>query len=167
MLYLGWQIWAYETDSSLPLRKKLTNEIKTLFQDGPWALLEYNDSIQLTHTDTQHEVKVEIHGEELSVKTSEWEETVWYALTAKSISSFWKGNEREHRHLLFDVFQRLPWSKAAAFNIDGKIRLIHFGHRIPIAEQEEYSAKSSRLENSLVDGKHRHRRIIPLPKRRI
>jgi hypothetical protein len=131
--YVGWKVLAYQYYHDEPgLRGSITKEelltaVRDSFKAPDWGISEQKVELLLTHTQTQSEVKVEVHGWDITVEyddTGVEEETYLVALTSDCLA--WKRGEHEHKKLMREVIKKLPWEAKVGCHIeDGQFKVAY------------------------------------------
>jgi hypothetical protein len=95
LTYVGWRIFAYRYYHARPFlqapvaKTDLVKTIRDSFQAPDWSISEEKGQMLLTHLPTQSEVKVEVHGWDITVEyddTGVGEETYLVALTSDCLA---------------------------------------------------------------------------------
>jgi hypothetical protein len=133
MTYVGWIIFAYRYYHNRPFlqprvaKTGLVKAISDSFQAPDWSMSEQNGQMLLTHLPTQAELKVEVHGWDITVEyddTGVEEETYLVTLTSDCLA--WKRGEREHKELMREVLKKLPWEEKVGCHMeDGRFMVVH------------------------------------------
>jgi hypothetical protein len=127
MPYAGWKIFTYQDELHVLQEKtsklELSETIKLRFDDKDWMVAANPSGLLLTHVPTQFEVKVTIHGWELPIEYDTGLVTETYLVLLESDCLAWKHIEADHKRLMSDVLDRLPWRKAAGYLEDGHLDL--------------------------------------------
>jgi len=133
MPYVGWMILAYRCYHDMPIlqaplaKTDLVKTIRDSFQPPDWSISEEKGQILLTHPSTQSEVRVEVHGWDITVEyddTGVDEETYLVALTSNCLA--WKRGEHEHKQLMRDILKKLPWEEKVGCDMeDGRIMVVY------------------------------------------
>jgi hypothetical protein len=131
MTYVGWKVLAYEYHDkpgrASITREKLLSDVRDSFKAPDWGLSEHREELLLTHTQTQSEVKVEVHGWDIAVEydvTGLEKETYLVALTSDCLA--WKWGEHEHKQLMREVLKKLPWEAKVGCQIeDGQFKVVY------------------------------------------
>jgi hypothetical protein len=129
MPYAGWKIFTYQYQDELHVlqektsKLELSDTIKQRFSDTDWMVAANPSGLLLTHVPTQFEVKVTIHGWELPIEYDTGVLTETYLVLLESDCLSWKHIETDHKRLMSDVLDRLPWRKAAGYLEDGHLDL--------------------------------------------
>jgi hypothetical protein len=132
MPYVGWKILAYRYYHNRPLlqprvaKTDLVKAVRESFQTSDWSIFEEGQML-LTHLPTQSEVKVEVHGWDITVEyddTGVDEETYLVALTSDCLA--WKRGEHEHKQLMREVLKKLPWEEKVGCHMeDGRFMVVY------------------------------------------
>jgi len=164
MPYVGWKVLAYQYHhNGLGLQTRITKEelladVRDSFEAPDCGVSEQKGELLLTHTQTQSEVKVEVHGWDVTVEytdTGVEEETYLVALTSDCLA--WKRGEREHRQLMREVIKKLPWgAKVGCYVEDGQFKVVYSSN----LERgfEEFAVTPRRWEECPLLEKHAPRR---------
>ena len=131
MPYVGWKVLAYqyyhdEPGLQAPITKEeLLSAVRDSFKAPDWGISEQREELLLTHTQTQSEVKVEVHGEDIRVEYDDGTEEETYLVTLTSDCLAWKRGEHEHRQLMREVLKKLPWEAKVGCHIeDGQFNVV-------------------------------------------
>ena len=132
MPYVGWKVIAYqyyhdEPGLQAPITKEeLLSAVRDSFKAPDWGISEQREELLLTHTQTQSEVKVEVHGEDIKVEYDDGTEEETYLVTLTSDCLAWKRGEHEHKHLMREVLKKLPWEAKVGCHIeDGQFNVVY------------------------------------------
>jgi hypothetical protein len=130
--YVGWKILAYQYYHDKPglqasiTREKLLTDVRDSFKAPDWGLCEQAGELLLAHMQTQFEVKVEVHGWDITVEyddTGIEKETYLVALTSDCLA--WKRGEHAHKQLMHEVIKKLPWeAKVGCQREDGQFKVV-------------------------------------------
>jgi hypothetical protein len=133
MPYVGWKILAYRYYHNRPLlqprvaKTDLVKAVRESFQTSDWSIFDEEGQMLLTHLPTQSEVKVEVHGWDITVEyddTGVDEETYLVALTSDCLA--WKRGEHEHKQLMREVLKKLPWEEKVGCHMDdGRFMVVY------------------------------------------
>jgi hypothetical protein len=149
MPYAGWKIFTYQYQEELHVLQEKTSKlelsetIKLRFDDKDWMVAANPSGLLLTHVPTQFEVKVTIHGWELPIEYDTGVLTETYLVLLESDCLAWKHIEADHKRLMSDVLNRLPWRKAAGYLDDGHLDLRYDSNAQPGDPQRIKPAKLS------------------------
>lgn len=132
MLYVAWKILAYrcyhnEPELQVPVtRRELLRNIREAFQRPDWSISEERGMLLLTHLSTQYEVKVEVHGEDITVEYDDGAEEETYLVTLRSDCLAWKRGEHEHKQLMREVLKKPPWQEKVGCHMeDGRFIVVY------------------------------------------
>jgi len=124
---LSYQCYHDERGLQAPITKEeLLTAVRDSFKAPDWGISEQRGELLLTHTQTQSEVKVEVHGEDIRVEYDDGAEEETYLVTLTSDCLAWKRGEHEHKQLMREVIKKLPWETKAGCHIeDGQYKVVY------------------------------------------
>jgi len=132
MTYVGWKVLAYQYYHDEPrlqapiTKEELLTTVRDSFKVPDWDISEQKGELLLTHTQTQSEVKVEVHGEDITVEYDDGAEEETYLVTLTSDCLAWKRGEYEHKQLMREVLKKLPWEAKVGCHIeDGRFKVVY------------------------------------------
>jgi hypothetical protein len=166
MPYVGWKVLAYqyyydEPGVQAPITKEeLLTAVRDSFKAPNWGISEQRGELLLTHTQTQSEVKLEVHGWDITVEYDDGTEEETYLVTLTSDCLAWKRGEHEHKQLMREVLKKLPWEAKVGCHIeDGQFNVVYSSNMQRGFEPFEVTPRKC-LECPIPEKRERRRRRL-------